>query len=151
MSQSEKNKELKLLICELCQKYKQQKSLLSHYLDNHQWIQQEQRKATMAEVEARNKEKVKCKSKSVEKNEFDDPVAEGENKAKSEESECSISDFEVEIEEEVLTISSDNEENVWCKQQDVSLSITRRKPLIHCHILLWEGQKRKRSSRRSTD
>jgi len=152
MSQSEKDKMLKLLICELCQKkYKQQKSLLSHYLDRHQWIQQEQRKATMAEIEARKKEKVKRKGKSVEKDEFHDPEAEEGNKAESEKSECSTSDFEVEIEEEVLTISSDNEENVWCKQQDVSLSITRRKPLIHCHILLWEGQKRKRSSRRSTD
>ena len=81
----------------------------------------------MAEIEARKKEKVECKSKSVEKNEFDDPEAEGGNKAESEESECSTSDFEVVIEEEVLTISSDNEENVGCKQQDVSLSINDAK------------------------
>lgn len=128
MSQSEKDKKLKLLICELCQKkYKQQKSLLSHYLDKHQWIQQEQRKATMAEIEARKKEKAKCKSKSEEKNEFDDPEAEEGNKAENEELECNTSDFEVEIEEEVLTISSDNEENVGCQQQDVSPSINEAK------------------------
>jgi len=129
MSQSEKDKKLKLLICELCQKkYKQQKSLLSHYLDKHQWIQQEQRKATMAEIEARKKEKAKCKNKSEEKNEFDDPEAEEGNKAKNEESEYSTSDFEVEIEEEeVLTISSDTEENVEYKQQDESLSIDEAK------------------------
>jgi len=129
MSQSEKDRKLKLLICELCQKkYKQQKSLLSHYLDKHQWIQQEQRKATMAEIEARKKEKVKRKTKSIEKNEFDDPEAEEGNKAENEESEYSTSDFEVEIEEEeVLTISSDTEENVEYKQQDESLSIDEAK------------------------
>ena len=129
MSQSEKDKKLKLLICELCQKkYKQQKSLLSHYLDKHQWIQQEQRKATMAEIEARKKEKAKCKNKSEEKNEFDDPEAEEGNKAENEESEYSTSDFEVEIEEEeVLTISSDTEENVEYKQQDEGLSIDEAK------------------------
>jgi len=37
----------------------------------------------MAEIEARKKEKVECKSKSVDKNEFDDPEAEGGNKAES--------------------------------------------------------------------
>ena len=123
MSQYEKNKKLNLLTCKICQKdYKQQKSLLSHYLDKHQWVQQEQRKATMAEIEARKKEKVKYRSKSMEKKEFDESKTEQENKTESE-SDYDTSDFEIEIEEEVLTVSSDGEENVgYGLQGSVDLS-----------------------------